>query len=468
MNVMDASGEGATPEPDASDQGEVSTTYPPFAVDTPHILANAGTVLKAPVVVTVTWPAQDTTYATWDAFGDSIGASTYWNATTREYGVGPVVSGPSNHVHMMDSLPSTMSYYDLEGYVTKVLGGMVGDGGSADSGPIVEEGGLDAGEIDGSASDSSAGGASSGDSGNEDAPPSGPWPPPVLQGGNAQTIYSLLIPSSTAVTDPGSGMPFCSEGGLGYHDNVMVGTTPIAYAVTLECTSQTLAYQEETASHEYVEAATNPYPETMNLGYIRFDTNHYAWEIYTGFNDELADACENWEDSYVQQPDPFPYWVQRSWSNERASAGHAPCVPDPGTPYAGMTLFASQESTVSVDLTSIGMSKVSTLGFSAGLGRPATFQVGFYSDAPTGAWAISYDFPKELPIFDAQGNPVANGAATVTIDRTSGQNGEKANVRVTPTRVGPLGFQIMAITWDPPSAASMYSPHYLPIVISNE
>jgi hypothetical protein len=57
----------------------------------------------------------------------------------------------------------------------------------------------------------------------------------------------------------------------------------------------------------------------------------------------------------------------------------------------------------------------------------------------------------------------------VSIDRTSGVNGEKAAVSVTPTVAGPLGFQLMAITWDNPvdAEAALYAPHYLPILIVN-
>jgi hypothetical protein len=444
---------------DALGNGAVSTTYPAFPVDLPHILSHQGTVLKTPVLVTVTWPSADQNAAVWEAFGDAIGSSSYWSATTAEYGVGIVTSGASNHVRMSVPLPAKLSYTDMQTYVATALGGA----GSAPDGGALDDGASATGAVDGSMLE---GGSADSDATALDASSSA-WPQPVVQAGNVQTIYSLVVPPTTAVTDPGSGVSFCDEQAYGYHDNVVVGGDPVAYSVILECASQTLASDEETAAHEYVEAATNPYPSGTSLGYTGFDGNHYAWELFTGFNDELADACQNWEDSYVQEGASFPYWVQRIWSNERAAAGHDPCVPDLGTTYHGMTLFPSQESPVVVDLTSIGMTKVTTQGFAAKVGETVTFQVGFYSDGATAPWTISSEVPHTLLVFDAMGEPLQNGAAIVKIDKTSGQNGEKANVSITPVRAGGLGFQVVAITWDSPAVSSGYAPHYLPLLISN-
>src|SRR5208283_2795224 len=117
----------------------------------------------------------------------------------------------------------------------------------------------------------------------------------------------------------------------------------------LQCAPLSLPDVEETAAHETVEAATNPYPESTSLGYVGFDPDHLAWDLYTGFNDELADACQNWQDSYYQESGSFPYWVQRSWSNKSALAGHDPCVPAATGAYHGMTLFPSEQSTATIN-----------------------------------------------------------------------------------------------------------------------
>jgi hypothetical protein len=441
-------GDGAA---DGGTEGSSGATYPAFAVDYPQIDKNNGTVLGSPVIVTVTWPG-DSNASTWEAFGDAIGASSYWSATTSEYGVGAATSGPSNHVRMAQPLPSTLSYTDLQNYVIATLGAAESDGGVGTG----EAGSSDAGPSEAGASEAGA--------------PNPRWPTPTLgTNGRSQTIYSLFIPSSTAVTDPGTGQSFCVEGGLGYHDDVTAGGVDVAYSVTLECASLTPAALEETAAHEYVEAATNPYPEsTAAIGYVGFDANHLAWDLYTGFNDELADACQNWQDAYYQESGSFPYWVQRSWSNAAAKAGHDPCVPSPAGAYHGMTLLPASESGVSVNLTAIGGAKTTTMGFAAALNQPLTFQVGFFSDASAPPWTIAYDFPAQTRLFSTSGTPVGNGKGTVSIDKTDGQNGDQANVTVTVTERGPAGFHVMAITWDPPTQTRTYLPHYLPIVIVDE
>lgn len=426
--------------PETGGEGSASGTYPAFTVDAPQIKKNQGTVIANPVVVTVTWPG-DSNASTWEAMGDTIGASSFWSATTAEYGVSAATSGAANHVRMTQPLPASMSYYDVQKYVIATLTPVVSDAGAPPA---------DAGAGDGGA-------------------PNPAWPKPTTDAsGRSQTIYALYIGS--IVTDPGSGLDFCKEGGLGYHDDVVVGGIDVPYSVTLECPSTSLSTQEieETAVHELVEAATNPYPaSTKTVGYVGFDADHLAWDLYTGFNDELADACQNWQDSYYQESGSFPYWAQRSWSNKAATAGHDPCVPSPGGAYHGMTLFPANETSVQVDLSSIGMAKTTTKGFKAALSQPVTFQVGFFSDAATGPWTIGSDFPATTQLFTTTGGTLGNGKGTVSIDKTSGQNGDQANVTVTITAKGDAGFHVMAITWDPPSAKG-FAPHYLPVVIVDQ
>jgi hypothetical protein len=453
LGACGSSGNGSKPAADsgaaedASEGGEEdggeggAVTYPAFPVDTPQIAKNQGAVLTSPVIVTVSWPG-DTSASTWEAFDDGIGATSYWSATTSQYGVGAAVGGPSNHVRMTQPLASSLSYTDVQTFVVNTLTG---------------------------------GGAGGGDAGAADAgPPNPAWPAPTKDAkGNVQTIYALYIPASTTVTDPGSGASFCDEGALGYHDSVTVGGSQVAYAVSLECPKLPLSEVEETAAHELIEASTDPYTESSTLGYVGFDPDHVAWDLYTGYNDELADACENWQDSYYQETGSFPYWVQRSWSNEAAPLGHSPCAPAPAGPYKGITIFPSAESTVKVNLTSVGGSSASpSKGFKATLNQPLTFQVGFFSDAPTSEpWTIDYDFPATLQTMDfTTGNPLDNGAGTVKFDKTSGQNGDKANVTVTVTRAAPTGFHVIAITWNPPTGAqaALYVPHYLPILVVDE
>ena len=75
-----------TPPPPALDHGAPSQTYPAFTPMMGQLKNNGGSVLKNPVVVTVTW-AGDDKVAELEAVGDTIGAGQYWK-DVAEYGVG--------------------------------------------------------------------------------------------------------------------------------------------------------------------------------------------------------------------------------------------------------------------------------------------------------------------------------------------------------------------------------------------
>jgi hypothetical protein len=301
--------------------------------------------------------------------------------------------------------------------------------------------------------------------GDADAGGSNPaWPVPTTDAtGRAQVIYALHIPASTNVLVSGSTKSWCDWGSYGFDSNAEFDNGIVAFTVMFDCASESVDRVEQAADFQYVDSATAPFQQPW--GYVRFDPNHYAWELYTDYQDGIADACQNWQSSFYEETGNFPYAAQRMWSNKAALHGHDPCVPAASGTYHGMTLFPSQEATVSVDLTSAGRAKVTTLGYNVTAGTPLTFQVGYFSDAPSSPWTISSDFPVTTNLYDSSRDPIGNGAATVTIDKVSGQNGDIANVTVNVTQKGDLGFHVMAITWDP---APPLKPHYLPIMLVDQ
>lgn len=100
---VDRPGKPSSPPPPPvvapDDHGSVSTKYPAYPPNIAQIVKQPGRVLKNPVVVTVTF-ATDPNAEKLEAVGDQIGASDYWTTIVGEYGIGPVTSGPSNHVHL--------------------------------------------------------------------------------------------------------------------------------------------------------------------------------------------------------------------------------------------------------------------------------------------------------------------------------------------------------------------------------
>ena len=437
------SGVDAGPPPevlaDAGDYGGTSSTYPAFTVDAPRIVNNGEAVLATPVVVTVTWPG-DTLADTFEAFGDNLGATTYWQAAVGEYGVGPVTSGAANHIRLTSAPPATMADTDVATFVTNNLTAAV-------AGTAAEDGGT-------------------------------PWPAPT-----SQTIYAIYLSSSTDLTSQGQSL--CAQGVGGYHDSVQVGSNQYSYAVMPHCNDTTatppVVFQasdiEESASHEFAEAATDPIPGLQTSsgqpanGYQGFDNDHWNYEFFNQFQDELGDACESFQSSYFQDTETnFPYWVQRMWSNKGVAAGHNPCSPVIAAPFYNTTVFTDQLQAVALDFSSLGGGTYNTKAFHALVGQSVTFQVGFFSDADTGGpWTVTSEMDTAIAQDPSNGNPIDNGTATVTLDQPTGENGHKAYVTVTPTKAGQLGVQLIVLRSALPGEASIEHPnHYLPILIANQ
>ena len=70
-----------------------------------------------------------------------------------------------------------------------------------------------------------------------------------------------------------------------------------------------------------------------------------------------------------------------------------------------------------------------------------------------------------ITITDMNGNPLQNGAMTISIDKPTGTNGEKAYVTVTPTTKGTGGVEFFYLR----SVLTGATAHgYLPIIISQQ
>jgi hypothetical protein len=371
---------------------EMSAThsgYPAFAPNVPQVVSQGGPTLKSPRIVTVTWDG-DANRDVYERFGDQIGSTTYWRDNTSEYGVGPAVSGPSNHVHIAQPI-TTISDEEIDNLVRASI------------------------------TNSASG-----------------WPAP-----DQQTIYNVYLPPNALTF---GGQDACKFGVGGYHTDSPLdlsdggSTAEFMYAVNINCPSKWDVHTVTLiASHELVETVTDPFP-SVSPGYVGFDADHLAFDLMNEFQDETGDACEFFRSSeYVGGPS-FPFGLQRNWSNKAAKAGHAPCVPRTKLPYFNVTTFAASMDKVSVDLTSLGDTTHTTAGYLATAGQARTFEIGFYSDAPTGAdWTVWTKVPAALPITDQNNAKIPNGQAAATIDNPSGHNGHRAKVTITPSAFSALG-----------------------------
>ncbi len=378
----------------ASDAG----AYPAFAPDMPKIIDQGGNVLSAPRIVTVTWQA-DTNAATFEAFGDAIGASNYWQRTTSEYAIAPATSGLANHVEIQSAPPTKMSDTALDAFVADQVGGAPGTG----------------------------------------------WPV-----NDANTIYILYLPETFGLTSDGSNACNVEDG---YHDETFTTSNDaVVYAVIVEAchdTEDVVSFSTETASHELVESSTDPFIQDK-LAWDTFDADHYAWELWTQKQDELADACQDNDDAYYTDVAPFPYALQRSWSNASAAAGHNPCVPVPSVPnYSAVAM-----NTVPITLT-VNTKTISTQGFSIPVGQTQTIHVGLFSDAPTSDWTVS--------VVEGDGfSTPTTSHLTITQSAATGNNGDVIDVGITTTTTKASG--VLATILSTQNSIN----HYVPFVVATQ
>jgi len=386
--VSDASGDVAVLELDAGGidaaPGDGATAYPAFIPDVPTITNHDGSVLSSAKIVTIVWTA-DPNYKTYESFSDAIGTSDFWKAATSEYGAGPARSG--GHVEIATTPPASFDTStandEIDAFIVKGVKG---------------------------------------------APANG-WPVP-----DDQTLYVLYIPEATAILD--QGVDACAQN-VGYHTETQgVAAHPhVVYGVVAEkchdAMTTVVDNATETAAHEIVEAATDPHTDT-DLAWTGFDVDHYVWELFQERQDENADACEFFPDSYYKDAQ-LGASMQRIWSNQSALAGKNPCVPeDRATPYFNVTPLAQEFITTTGTTGKLRRSK----GFQVPVGSTKTIDVGFFSDAPTDAWTLT---AKEGDGFTA---PVAPHL-TLAVDKGTGNNGDVAHVAVTVTSTPTKGNQII-------------------------
>ncbi len=378
-----------------------SGTYPAFEPDVAQVTNHGGAILSAAKIVTVTWAA-DPNQADLETFGDELGASSYWKTTVGEYGAGTAASGPANHVRIGTAPPTTMADTDFETFVSQQVSG---------------------------------------------APTSG-WP-----AYDPQTLYVLYVPATTLITSDGADL--CTTRGS-LHDDIPVGNDPhVPFVVVDEhCSNGDLGGITTDASHEIAEAVTNPH-SLSDTAVVGFDSAHLAWRLLAGNDEEIGDVCESYSDASFKGSTDLPYSLQRLWSNASAAAGHSPCVPQSSEPYYNVTPLSLEMLSVTVGSST---TPEAALGYEVPVGSTKTFEVGYYSDAPTRRWSIQA----------AEGDgmhPVSGSPRlTLSVAKGTGQNGDKDTVSVT-VNGGGAAATGNAILVTIVSSAPGHTTHTMPVLI---
>jgi hypothetical protein len=375
-------------------EGQPSDTYPAFQLPVPTVITYGGPVLASPKIVPVFFTNDDaTTVTALKDFTNQIGGTHYWAATTSEYGVGPAVGATT--VDLMEAAPSTIDDSDIETWL--------------------------------------AGKLESGD--------------PLWPAADENTVYVLYYPAGTTITLQGS--TSCQTFG-GYHANITLdaahGSNDVAYAVVPRCANfagmNTMDATTGSASHEMIEAATDPYPFT-NPAYADVDDQDIYWARALG-GGETGDMCAQFAQAFTQF-DELPYLVQRTWSNKQALAGHDPCQPElPGEVY-----FNAAPELEHTPITVFGQ-QINARGVTIPVGMSKTIEVDLFSDASTsGPFSIHaddvsslYGGPQELT-FNIEPSEVAacppmSPPGSVC---AKGQNGQKVHLTINVVAAGSHGSE---------------------------
>jgi len=331
-----------------------------------------------------------------DAFVAQLVADTsYWSGATAEYGVGPLSTVPPQHV--AEAAPASLTDAEVQAWLTsKIMAGAV------------------------------------------------PRP-------NENTIYAIFYPQGTAVTLGGGTLCQDSAGGFnGYHgDYVLIGNgfvAPVSYAVIGRCpppvkSASAMDMVSGEASHEIIEAATDPRPMTRPA-YDSIDPDDQGWALIAG--SEVGDLCDGFPDSFYK-PSGIDTLVQKVWSNVAAKASHDPCQPQGASPYFNAAVVVTD--TISIADPQGLVAPVQTKGVAIPVGSERDVELDLYSDAPTsGAWTL---FPQDMGF--------SVGATTATLSFSfrdpvscaaawgagalcgQGQNGDKVHLRIKALAKSPLG-----------------------------
>ncbi|HEY2410578.1 MAG TPA: hypothetical protein VGI10_31460 [Polyangiaceae bacterium] len=362
----------------------------------PQVLDSGGRVLSAPRVVPIFF-AGDSAQSEIEQFLAALPGSSYWSATTGEYGVGDVSIAPSV---VVPDLPSTaIDDSEIEQWL--------------------------AAHIDG-------------------ANPA--WPRR-----QADDIYLVIYPQTTTVTaDDEAG---CVDFG-GYHyeghlDSSSNNLPPsFAYVVIPACPDIGLS-PTSTISHELIEASTDPFPVSAPA-FFNVDQDHLAWAFYVAPSGpiaagEVADLCntELYGAALELLLGGFP--VQRSWSNAAASARRDPCVPSPSDPYFNAAPELRDRAILAPYPGQLGYL---TDGIEVPLGVSRTIEVHAFSTAPRASWFVGAYEPRASSDLPA--------TLAFTWDRQTANDGDVLHVTITRLAEGPAGGSQMAVysTEDEPGSAS--------------
>ncbi len=389
----------------------------------PQLVYQGGRLVLAPRIVTVTFDG-DPSAPSLEAFDDALGGTSWWSAATQGFcdGSGACVGPATAGAHVSLPAPPATAYTDSKAAASSTFKAFLNAQIASGAIPAPDE----------------------------------------------STLLVVYVPptSTITLTDNGTVIGRSCAQFRGYHDSTtpVAGDSPTPYVTIPECAPEpdaglsSLDSLTLAASHEVVEAVTDPIESPTTLGYY-LDLSAPAsvgWNAILG--GEAADLCVDLLGLHGDRAATDGYVLQRVWSNESAAAGWDPCVPSPpGAVY--FNLVPTQPSVLVL-----------------GVGQSATFEATAFSTGTMSPWTVSGldwasnegDVKAPLLSFTFSGQPtttVANGstvAVTVTLDADPAELGSAQGLLVSRAEGanGPAAhvWPIVVITPDETMAARRIAP----------
>lgn len=329
-------------EPIPAADGGPSTFAAPHT-PLPHLSAHDGRVLAAPQLVTVTfagYPFADQV----EALGDLMVGSSWLGAVGKEYGVG--VGAHVNKAHV-GAAPDTMTDAEMATFL----------GQRFDDGTI---------------------------------------PAPTAGG---QTVYLVYLPKTTKFDGGDPIGVLCQDGYRAYHTRDTYSGFEYPHVIIADC-GKGIDRVTGPASHEFIEACTNPLAGLDHQrGYYLDAAQPDPWYADSGLAGESADLCA--DEGFVSQGG---FALSRSWSNAGAQVDQ-PCVPAPADPvYYNVSAAPSQVVPIAA-------------------GASATFTLTGWSTAARPAWGLS--------LATAGRSDYSAAELNATLGATTIQNGSQVTLTLT-------------------------------------
>jgi hypothetical protein len=367
--------------------GEAGTGYPAPHPPMPEVTDLGGPVMTAPKFVVITF-AGDSMAAQIDDFASKVASSTtYWSGTTAEYGVGPVASVLD--ISVAETPAANLADSDVQAWLAAKLAGP------------------EAGTLEGGA----------------------PWPQP-----DVNTLYMIYYPSGVSISQGGG--TSCNQF-YGYHDDFAFSGGYVTYSVIARCASfpgtSAIDSIAAIASHEFVEAATDPQAQD-HPAYYQPDADHAAWGFLGG--GEVGDMCASFGNVFYK-PTDLPYLVQRTWSNKAAAASLDPCEPDGVMPNFNAAAVLNDSVTVG---------GAATKGVKIAAGATGSVTLDLYSSGPTsGPWSVQA--VDGLSYVSMGGSPaeLSLSFAGGTSDTATGKNGDKLTLNIKVLTADPSGGEVFLL-----------------------